>query len=256
MNLWQFVTQNPKVIIFLIFLAAPVVKAMAKAFAKAKQDREQKAAMERAQAEALRTGRPVGEVLPPGAATAPDSSMKDQNARRQLEERATARRAAVSRAQQRPASAAGSVMGRPPLSQPQTSNAPTPPPAAPGMIRLKLPNGMVIQVPDPNAGSAAPVPAPQLPPQRAQRAGKRGQRPSKPERRDDAPALRADEAPTERAPRIRAAEAAAAVEERRNPTAVVPPTTAMRGGFGRQSPGSWRRTFIMAELLGKPPGME
>lgn len=247
MNFWRLVSQNPQLVVFLLFLAAPVFKAIAKAFARSKQEREYRAAMQRAEAEALRTGRNVGDVPQRGAAPA-DSSMNDQNARRQLEERAEVRRAAISRAQQRPASAAGSMMGRPPTSQPQTAGAP----ATAGMIRLKLPNGIVIQVPDPGAGRAAPTtPAPVPPPPRA---GKRGPRGATPQRRADAPTLRAGEAPTERAPRTRAAEAAAAVEARRNPEPVSTPLP-VRGGYGRPAPGSWRRAVIMAEILGTPPGL-
>lgn len=236
MGFLNAIASHPQLILMVFFLAAPVVKAIAKSFEKNKRERELKVARERAEAEALRTGRPVS-VIPEPAGVPAQASPAVQNARQRLEDRAAARRAAQMQAQQRPRTPLPAA-GRAPATQPRSTPTPE---ATPGMIKLRLPNGKVIQVPDPNA--KAPV-APA-------REAKRAARPAKPEQR--APVPRSEEAPTERAPRVRAAEARAAEEARLAP---VPPPVPARGGLLRQSAGQWRRTIMLMEVLGTPPGMQ
>jgi hypothetical protein len=247
--IFQFIKNNPGALVTLIFIGAPIFSAIMKALAQKKQERDALARREKAQLEALRTGRPVAE--PPA----------DQaSARQRLEELAQRRRQAL--AQAGPAAR---------TAQPPAPSTPPPTPT-PGTRQIRLPGGIILEVPE---DLAPPAPAPQP---RPSPAPQNTERRRTPKRRPAAtpPMPTQPQAPARSAtPPARVASASenitrsaqrAALSVPDQPTAPAeppaarPPSTTRAAArdarsFGPWTRADWRRAIIMRELLGPPVGM-
>ncbi|GJQ30115.1 MAG: hypothetical protein HBSAPP03_19990 [Phycisphaerae bacterium] len=250
--IFQFIKNNPGALVTLILIGAPIFSAIMKALAQKKQERDALARREQAQLDAMRTGRPVA-----------DTPADQVSARQRLEEIAQRRRQAIRQSG-----------GQARTSQPPTLAAPQAPASTPGMRQIRLPGGIVLEVPE---ELTQPTPPPQAPPQPSPRppsperrkGSKRRASPQPMPTQPQAPAR--SQSPTAAEPQKitrsaqRAALAAAASESEplpgpADPHAARPTPTkreAMRDavGIGPWTRADWRRAIIMRELLGPPVGM-
>lgn len=271
-QLLNFLLSDPRILIAIIFLGAPVVKAILKAIQKNKDERRRRLALERAREEALRTGRPepVGtgqaRTMQAGPVEAMPQSPASQAAgavaaRRRMEELA-ARRAAAQRASTpaRPIATGPSMRSPTPATPapPATPGQSTASPGAPQSFKLRLPNGMEIQLPMPG-GETGPAPRPRQAETRREKRARREGQPRAESARSEETARSADAAQ-----RAEAARRAEREQERRSTPKPVEEGRAVvmasspvgqRSGLRLGGVGTWRRAIIMAEVLGTPPGL-
>lgn len=134
--IFNFIKNNPGALVTLIIIGAPIVSAIFKAMAQKKQQRDAMIARDHAELESLRTGRPVPQTQAPAPAQAEQVSAKQR-----LEELAARRRQAVMQSQ---------PQVQPQARPPQLPTAPTAPAPSPtGRTRqIRLPGGIILEVPD------------------------------------------------------------------------------------------------------------
>lgn len=243
MGLLKLLINNPQLIVVAIVIIAPVFKAILKAINEAKAERERKRVAEQAKLESLRTGRPVDAAAPAMSGDSALRAANAQSARLELEQRAASRRVATDRPAPNQRMQASGPVARPPTEQPQSGSVET--------VKLRLPGGMVIELPKAEAPSPAPQNQAPRPPTRQKARGNQRPTPRAPE-----PKPRPD-APTDRAPRVTVMEEQARVAEaalqKSQPKAPAdrPPRRMLD-----VSAGQLRSSIILGEILGPPPGLK
>lgn len=240
-NFLQWIGNNLQLIIFILVFAAPAIGKILKSMSEARQKRQVKIDRERAEIDALRTGGRIETVNRPLAQpSANELAQRAAEARRRQAE--AAQRAAAARS-----SPAPTTMGAPGRGTPMRTR------------QVRLPGGIVLEVPDESPESTPPPVAQsqnqsQSQAQRARRDKK--QRP--PQRAQPAPASIVPEA----APIAAYAQTAPATsaEAFGKVGAIAPramaPATKSRGSvmfMGQQATrDQLRKAIVLAEVFGKP----
>lgn len=244
-SILQWIGNNLNLIIFILVFAAPAIGKILKSMSEARQKRQAKIDRERAEIDALRTGGRVETVNRPLAQpSANELAQRAAEARRRQAE--AAQRAAAARS-----SPAPTTMGAPGRGTPMRTR------------QVRLPGGIVLEVPDESPESTTPPVAPsqnqsqsqsQSQAQRARRDKK--QRP--PQRTQPVPASIVPEA----APIAAYAQAAptTSAEAFGKVGAIAPramaPATKSRGSvmfMGQQATrDQLRKAIVLAEVFGKP----
>lgn len=244
----QYISQHPQTLWLLIIVGIPVVRGFLKALGEQKRKSDALAARKRAEAEAMRTGRPMAP-----AATEP---VAEVSARQRLEELAQRRRQAMTQAQAQIQTQAARVPARPPRLPATPPSAPRPSPGPVAVRQVRLPGGIVLEVPVEQSPRPETLALPRAQPARSSAGKKRT-----PEQRR--------KIAEERARRDEEAEAA---DNRRRegikpaqpePAAVAPPTTAhiarparsLAAMFRPSNRAEWQRAVILNEVLSPPVGM-
>lgn len=270
--IFRFLANNPQFIIVLIIVGAPILKVIFKSLEEQKQKRAQLAARRRMEDEMLRTGRMPQQMT--GGGVTPEVS-----ARERLEELAARRRAMIEQG----------------ATQPQAQTPPRPATIPGQMTQVRLPGGIIIEVPAelvppeglPGQGRSAPQQAPARAAQSPQPARASGPRPSQrpapqPQRAQAQPQARPTQRTGQRSSRgptpppsqplatRRARKPGEQPEELTRATAIqsIEPDAALgydptqRTSAARVSlpgmPGTrdeWRRAILLREILGTPVGM-
>jgi hypothetical protein len=254
------ILQNLHVIIIILVALSGVVGRVAKAVRDVRKERERALAKERAEIDALRTGRASGDPSDAMLPSDPEAALNERRRRIEQARRAQARDEAPQQRQQQRDSATQER-------ESQRAGAPSPQRRT---RFVRLPGGVVIEVPEealPPQARSAPQQAPQTPqapsrPRPAQRQPQkaRPQRPSnKPTPSRATPQVESqssthrllDDAP-EAAPRGASSGALDAAR-------AIVPGTATRGALALLRRGASReeirRAFVLAEVLGPPRGM-
>lgn len=248
MNVIQFILNNPQLIIFALIFILPAIGKILKAMSEAAEKKRLARERERAEIDALRTGRAgVGAApLPSQATMAPPPPQVDQAALRRQQRLEDARRRAQQRQQQTQAQGRASPAPRP-SAPPSTSTAP-------GMQRIELPGGIVLEVPQGAPPPPQPRPQPQAQsrpkPTKAQRQQARAQaaQPARAVPQPSRPAARATDAYAEESTQrlVKDATRPGLSPRRRRPVTVAGVSMSAR---------DFRRAFVLREILDPPVAM-